>query len=201
MLLGVPQKECGKRSSITFFRFRDTFGHFSVTFPDASVTFFVTFFAKLLLPDSFCGRVSFFSGVRPPICSAFTASPRLKSRFTSGTEGITTFGGVRTRTPAGSLGSARGKKEHDVHVPVASAPLPEVRRSSPHRPSHLSTPKLASEKGTYKLYRVKPCNGQIIGQPRKRECRQNVRKNVERVSEKCPKIVRRGRKRNFWTFF
>ena len=47
----VPQKECGKRSSITFFRFRDAFGHFSVTFSDAFVTFFVTF-----LPDSFCGR-------------------------------------------------------------------------------------------------------------------------------------------------
>ena len=28
----MPQKECGKRSSITFFRFRDAFGHFSVTF-------------------------------------------------------------------------------------------------------------------------------------------------------------------------
>ena len=35
----VPQKECGKRSSITFFRFRDAFGHFSVTFSDAFVTF------------------------------------------------------------------------------------------------------------------------------------------------------------------
>ena len=45
----MPQKECGKRSSITFFRFRDTFGHFSVTFSDSAVTFFVTF-----LPDSFC---------------------------------------------------------------------------------------------------------------------------------------------------
>ena len=53
----VLQKELGKRSSITFFRFRDSFGHFLVTFSDASVTFFVTFFAKLLLPDSFCGRV------------------------------------------------------------------------------------------------------------------------------------------------
>ena len=46
----VPQKECGKRSSITFFRFRDAFGHFSVTFSDASVTFFGTF-----LPNSFAG--------------------------------------------------------------------------------------------------------------------------------------------------
>ena len=53
----MPQKECGKRSSITFFRFRDAFGHFSVTFSDASVTFFRHFFAKLLLPNSFCGRV------------------------------------------------------------------------------------------------------------------------------------------------
>ena len=48
-LLRMPQKECGKRSSITFFRLRDAFGHFSVTFSDASVTFFVTF-----LPNSFC---------------------------------------------------------------------------------------------------------------------------------------------------
>ena len=58
----VPQKECGKRSSITFFRFRDAFGHFSVTFSDASVTFFVTFFAELLLPDSFCGKVILSAG-------------------------------------------------------------------------------------------------------------------------------------------
>ena len=47
----VPQKECGKRSSITFFRFRDAFGHFSVTFSDASVSFFRHFFAELLLPS------------------------------------------------------------------------------------------------------------------------------------------------------
>ena len=52
----VPQKECGKRSSITFLRFRDAFGHFSVTFSDASVTFFVTF-----LPNSFC-QTPFASG-------------------------------------------------------------------------------------------------------------------------------------------
>ena len=49
---GVRQKEFDH-----FFRFRDAFGHFSVTFSDAFVTFFVTFFARLLLPDSFCGRV------------------------------------------------------------------------------------------------------------------------------------------------
>ena len=52
----VPQKECGKRSSITFFGFRDAFGHFSVTFSDASVTFFVTF-----LPNSLC-RTPFAAG-------------------------------------------------------------------------------------------------------------------------------------------
>ena len=57
--LSVPQKEAGKRSSITFFRFRDSFGHFLVTFSEASVTFFCHFFAKLLLPDSFCSRVIF----------------------------------------------------------------------------------------------------------------------------------------------
>ena len=45
---------------MTCFRFRDSFGHFLVTFSDASVTFFVTFFAKLLLPDSFCDRVTGF---------------------------------------------------------------------------------------------------------------------------------------------
>ena len=43
----VPQKEVGKRSLITFFRFRDSFGHFLVTFSDVSVTFFGTF-----LPNS-----------------------------------------------------------------------------------------------------------------------------------------------------
>ena len=50
----APQKEVGKRSSITFIHFRSLFGHFS----DASVTFFVTPFARLLLPDSFCGKVN-----------------------------------------------------------------------------------------------------------------------------------------------
>ena len=46
---GCRKKEVGKRSSITFFRFRDSFGHFLVTFSDAPVTFFVTF-----LPNSSC---------------------------------------------------------------------------------------------------------------------------------------------------
>ena len=49
----VTQKECGKRSSITFSpfsgRFRSLFGHFFWCF--------CHFFARLLLPDSFCGRV------------------------------------------------------------------------------------------------------------------------------------------------
>ena len=81
--LRVPQKECGKRSSITFFHFRDAFGHFSVTFSDASVTFFVTF-----LPDSFC-RTPFAAGWLSPdfffhdlghtqtrrICHTFVLSP------------------------------------------------------------------------------------------------------------------------------
>ena len=53
----VLQKECGKRSSITFFsfsgRFRSLFGHFFWCF----CHFFRHFFAKLLLPDSFCGKV------------------------------------------------------------------------------------------------------------------------------------------------
>ena len=52
----VPQKEVGKRSSITCFRFWDSFGHFLVTFSDASVTFFVT-----VLPNSFC-RTPFAAG-------------------------------------------------------------------------------------------------------------------------------------------
>ena len=58
----VLQKEVGKRSSITFFflfRFRDSFGHSLVTFSDVSVTFFVAFLPKLLLPDAFCGTVTF----------------------------------------------------------------------------------------------------------------------------------------------
>ena len=50
--LRVPQKEVGKRSSITLFRFRDSFGHFLVTFSDAPVTF---------LPNSFC-RTPFAAG-------------------------------------------------------------------------------------------------------------------------------------------
>ena len=58
----MPQRECGKRSSITFFRFRDAFGHFLVTFSDASVTFFVTF-----LPNSFC-RTPFAAGCQPFSC-------------------------------------------------------------------------------------------------------------------------------------
>ena len=48
---GVRQKEFDH-----FFRFRDAFGHFSVTFSDASVTFFRHF-----LPNSFC-RTPFASG-------------------------------------------------------------------------------------------------------------------------------------------
>ena len=48
---GVRQKEFDH-----LFRFRDAFGHFSVTFSDAFVTFFVTF-----LPDSFC-RTPFAAG-------------------------------------------------------------------------------------------------------------------------------------------
>ena len=52
---------CRKRSGAKgvrslLFRFRDAFGHFSVTFSDASVTFFVTF-----LPNSFC-RTPFAAG-------------------------------------------------------------------------------------------------------------------------------------------
>ena len=48
------------------------------------------------------------------------------------------------------------------------------------------------------------CNGQIVGQPRKRKCRQNVRK----MSTKCPKNVKKcpeGLKTQFsdifWTIF
>ena len=44
------------------------------------------------------------------------------------------------------------------------------------------------------------CNGQIVGQPRKRECGQNVRK----MSKKCPKNVQKlsgGAEHNFRTFF
>ena len=51
-LLRVPQKEVGKRSSITFF----VSGTLLVTFSDASVTFFVTF-----LLNSFC-RTPFAAG-------------------------------------------------------------------------------------------------------------------------------------------
>ena len=63
LILRVPQKECGKRSSITF----SVFGTLSVTFRSLflmllslfSSLFCRTPFAGLLLPDSFCGRVRF----------------------------------------------------------------------------------------------------------------------------------------------
>ena len=48
----VPQKEVGKRSSITSFCFWDSFGYFLVAFSDASATFVVTFFAKLEDPPT-----------------------------------------------------------------------------------------------------------------------------------------------------
>ena len=64
-----------------FFRFRDSFGHFLVTFSDASGTFFVTFFAKLLLPDSFCGRVSYPNRNR---IAADTMPLRQEQAFLSG---------------------------------------------------------------------------------------------------------------------
>ena len=50
---GVHQKEFDH-----FFRFRDSFGHFLVTFSDASVTFFA--FA-IFVPNSFC-RTPFVAG-------------------------------------------------------------------------------------------------------------------------------------------
>ena len=55
---GVRQKEF---DPFFFFRFRDAFGHFSVTFSDVSVTFFVTF-----LPNSFC-RTPFAASVNGEI--------------------------------------------------------------------------------------------------------------------------------------
>ena len=49
------------------------------------------------------------------------------------------------------------------------------------------------------------CNGQIVGQPRKRECRQNVRKMSKKMSEKCPKNCPEGLNTQFsdifWTIF
>ena len=58
-ILRVPQKECGKGSSITFFCFRDAFGHFSVTFFLMLLSLFCqTPLAGLLWPDSFCSRVT-----------------------------------------------------------------------------------------------------------------------------------------------
>ena len=47
----MPQKEVGKRSLITCFRFPDSFRSLFGLFSDASVT---------LLPDSFCSRVNYF---------------------------------------------------------------------------------------------------------------------------------------------
>ena len=52
----VLQKGGRQKEFDHFFRFRDAFGHFLLTFSDASGTFFVTF-----LPDSFC-RTPFAAG-------------------------------------------------------------------------------------------------------------------------------------------
>ena len=59
--LRALQTEVGKRSSITFLRFRNSFGHFAVMFFSCFCHLFRRFFAKLLLPDSFCGRVTCYS--------------------------------------------------------------------------------------------------------------------------------------------
>ena len=48
-------KEVGKRSSITLFYFRSLFGHFFL----ARLSLFCHFSARLVLPDSFCGRMIF----------------------------------------------------------------------------------------------------------------------------------------------
>ena len=48
------------------------------------------------------------------------------------------------------------------------------------------------------------CNGQIVGQPRKRECRQNVRKcrkNVRKMSKNCPEGLKTQFSDIFRTFF
>ena len=53
------------------------FGHLSVTFSHASVTFLVTFFPRLLLPDSFCGRVN--------LIGRRVKTPTPKTRFSTWT--------------------------------------------------------------------------------------------------------------------
>ena len=66
----VPQKECGKRSSITFF----VFGTLSVTFRSLFLTLlslFSSLFAKLLFPDSFCSRAR----NRRALCKIAAESP------------------------------------------------------------------------------------------------------------------------------
>ena len=59
-VINLDYSACRKRRSAkgvrSLFCFRDSFGHFLVTFSDASVTFFVTF-----LPNSFC-RTAFVAG-------------------------------------------------------------------------------------------------------------------------------------------
>ena len=56
---GCRQERSANRvRSLCAFSFRGSLGHFLVAFSDASITFFSVFFvAKLLLPDSFCGKV------------------------------------------------------------------------------------------------------------------------------------------------
>ena len=88
---------------------------------------------------------------------------------------------------------ATGSMEKPCHVPETRQTVQPVACNS-CKISHLSVPK---QRSFATLIAAWYCNGQIVGQPRKWECP----KNVEKLSEKCPKIVQRGWKHNFRTFF
>ena len=48
------------------------------------------------------------------------------------------------------------------------------------------------------------CNGQIVGQPKKRECRQNVRKMSKKclkMAKNCPEGLKTQYSDMFWTIF
>ena len=73
---------------------------------------------------------------------------------------------------------------------------------SPMRPE---VPGALERKGDLLSFRrANFCNGQIVGQPRKWECRQNVRKmskNVRKMSKNCPEGLKTQLSDIFWTIF
>ena len=72
---GAAKRRSAKGVQSLFFRFRDSFGHFLVTSPDASVAFFVTF-----LPSSFC-RTPFAAGSFPSFPRENRSSEKMSGKM------------------------------------------------------------------------------------------------------------------------